>query len=151
MFSPTTPENNQKHQDDLQAEYRNQYRIYYEDTDAGGVVYYANYLKFYERTRTDFLRQAGLWQQKIATELQLLFVVRNCHIDYLKPAKLDDLITVTVKTLAVKTASLIFQQQIFNSNQQLLNRLQVEVVAVDALSFYPKKIPQSLKNTLYVQ
>ena len=73
------------------------YRIYYEDTDAGGVVYYANYLKFFERARTDFLRSIGIIQNKLALEENLIFVVKRCIVDYQYPARLDDEINVNVK------------------------------------------------------
>ena len=72
------------------------YRIYFEDTDAGGIVYYANYLKFYERARTDFLRQFNISQQQLANEQKIGFVVRKVAVEYLKPAKLDYEISVSV-------------------------------------------------------
>ena len=71
------------------------YRIYFEDTDAGGIVYYANYLKFYERARTDFLRARGISQQKLAKEENIGFVVRRCEIEYISPAILDNEIEVS--------------------------------------------------------
>jgi tol-pal system-associated acyl-CoA thioesterase len=70
------------------------YRIYFEDTDAGGVVYYANYLKFFERARTDFLRALNISQSELAAMENLIFVVRKCQIEYISPAKLDDLVKV---------------------------------------------------------
>ena len=72
------------------------YRVYYEDTDAGGVVYYANYLKFFERARTDFLRALNISQNELLQSEKLIFVVRRCEIDYVSPAKLDDLVEVYV-------------------------------------------------------
>ena len=86
------------------------YRVYYEDTDAGGVVYYANYLKFFERCRTDFLRHHSVNQKELAQKESTLFVVRKCNIDYILPAKLDDLITVTMSVKEVRAASIILNQ-----------------------------------------
>ncbi len=74
-------------------------RVYYEDTDTGGVVYYANYLKFFERARTEWLRSFGLNQDKLAQEEGLIFVVRRALLDFLRPARLDDMLEVTVEPL----------------------------------------------------
>jgi len=127
-----------------------QYRIYYEDTDSGGVVYYANYLKFFERARTEFLRSLNISQQQLKEQENLLFVVKNCQIDYRKSAKLDDLINVSVKIAELRPASILFFQQI-TLDQQILVDLQTEIVAVDLQNFRPKKIPQPIKNLLYVR
>ena len=81
------------------------YRIYYEDTDAGGVVYYANYLKFFERARTDFLRTLEISQSDLAQKENLVFVVRKCEIDYLTPARLDDLVNVSVKIKEITSST----------------------------------------------
>ena len=85
------------------------YRVYYEDTDAGGVVYYANYLKFFERARTDFLRTLGISQSDLATKEGLVFVVRKCVIDYISPAKLDNILEVSVE---VKSPVAIYPQNV---------------------------------------
>ncbi len=124
-----------------------QYRIYYEDTDAGGVVYYANYLKFFERARTDFLRSLGLIQNELATRENLVFVVRKCEIEYLSPARLDDSIIVSVEIKNISAASLLMYQEIKES-EKLLSRLHVEIVCVSADNFKPKKLPEYLKTTL---
>ena len=126
-----------------------QYRIYYEDTDAGGVVYYANYLKFFERARTEFLRALNISQSDLATKENLLFVVRRCEIDYLTAARLDDLISVDVEITEIRGASISMYQEIKKSIQ-LLSRVNVEIVCVAADSFRPKKIPENIKNLFNV-
>ncbi len=123
------------------------YRIYYEDTDSGGVVYYANYLKFYERARTDFLREINISQTKLSNEENLVFVVKRCEINYLKPAKLDDLIEVFVEIKEIKPASIKMSQKIM-IDEKTLSQLEVEIVCVDKDIFRPKKIPQKLQEIL---
>ncbi|MFT6077921.1 MAG: acyl-CoA thioester hydrolase, partial [Rickettsiales bacterium] len=103
------------------------YRIYYEDTDAGGVVYYANYLKFFERARTDLLRSKNIIQSEIAEELGIVFVVRDCHTKYLKPARMDDLIDVSVEIIEVGKVSLRMKQEI-SLKGKILNEMEVEIV-----------------------
>jgi tol-pal system-associated acyl-CoA thioesterase len=117
------------------------YRVYFEDTDAGGVVYYANYLKFFERARTDFLRARGIFQSDLAKAQNLAFVVRKCEIEYLSPARLDDLIEVSVLVKEKRAASLKMQQEI-SRDGKILSRLNVEIVCVSADEFKPKKLPE---------
>ncbi len=125
------------------------YRVYYEDTDAGGVVYYANYLKFFERARTDFLRTKGISQSQLAEKEGLVFVVRRCEIDYISPARLDDFLEVSVEIKNISAASISIFQKIINTSSSLnLCSLVVEIVCVDLQNFKPKKIPQILKNDL---
>ena len=120
------------------------YRVYYEDTDAGGVVYYANYLKFFERARTDFLREIGNSQSDLATKKGLVFVVRKCVIDYISPAKLDDILEVSVAVKNISAAAILIRQEAIKSGMASSN-LEVEIVCVDSVSFKPKKIPQEIK------
>lgn len=87
-------------------------RIYYEDTDAGGVVYYANYLKFFERCRTEWLRANGFWQAQLLRDSGIVFVVRNVNIDYLKPARLDDLVTVGLDVEKITRSQIFFRQEV---------------------------------------
>ena len=122
----------------------NSYRIYYEDTDSGGVVYYANYLKFFERGRTEFLRTKNILQSDLAKNFGVIFVVRNCFIKYLKPAKLDDLVVVETFIEKIQKASMQIKQQMIK-DEQILCHLNVEIACVDAISFKPKKIPQTIK------
>lgn len=132
------------------SEHNSSYRIYYEDTDSGGVVYYANYLKFFERARTDFLRHLKINQSELATQENILFVVKRCEIDYISPAKLDDLIEVSVTIKEMRLASILMQQEI-KKDGKILSHLLVEIVCVKADSFKPTKIPQNLKNTFDVR
>jgi acyl-CoA thioester hydrolase len=148
---PMTEEGNKKHLQYWQPDYSCNYRIYYEDTDSGGVVYYANYLKFCERARTDFLHSLAISQNQLKEQEGIIFVVKSCTIDYLKPAKLDDIITVELKITTVKVASIIFIQKIYNQHHHHLINFSCEVVSIDSSNFRPKKIPQSLKNILYVR
>jgi acyl-CoA thioester hydrolase len=124
----------------------NSYRIYYEDTDSGGVVYYANYLKFFERGRTEFLRAKNILQSDLAKNFGIIFVVKNCFIKYLKPAKLDDLILIATTIDQIKPASIKIKQQM-TKDGQILCCLDVEIVCVDAVSFKPKKISKIIKLT----
>src|SRR5699024_2900175 len=86
-------------------------RVYYEDTDTGGVVYYANYLKFFERARTEWLRSLGLNQIKLANEENILFVVKCADISYSKPARLDDLINIHTTINEIRASSIMFEQK----------------------------------------
>ncbi|MDX2083345.1 MAG: tol-pal system-associated acyl-CoA thioesterase [Rickettsiales bacterium] len=124
-----------------------QFRVYYEDTDAGGVVYYANYLKFFERARTDFLRSLNITQSELAAKENLVFVVRRCEIDYASPARLDDIISVSVSVAEIRLTSILIEQEIKKSNQ-ILSRLKVEIVCVSADNFRPKKIPAHISLSL---
>ena len=123
------------------------YRVYYEDTDAGGVVYYANYLKFFERARTDFLRSIGISQNELSKSEKLLFVVKKCEVEYLSSVKLDDILSVEVEILKIGIASLIINQKI-HCNQNLTTKMLVEIVAIDEETHKPKRISQNLKNLL---
>ncbi len=86
-------------------------RVYWEDTDAGGVVFYANYLKFFERARTEWLRELGFSQHEMATRLGVMFVVADTAVRYLRPARLDDLLHVSVQVAQAGKASLLIEQQ----------------------------------------
>jgi len=123
------------------------YRVYYEDTDAGGVVYYANYLKFFERARTDFLRTLGISQSDLATKEGLVFVVRKCIIDYISPAKLDDVLEVSAEIKNISAATILIRQEATKFGV-ILSRLEVEIVCVDSISFKPKKIPKTISGLL---
>ena len=90
-------------------------RVYYEDTDAGGIVYYANYLKFTERGRTEFLRNLGISQFEIYKNLNIKFIVHSLSVDYMNPSYLDDQLTVETSIKNIKKASIEFSQNIFKS------------------------------------
>lgn len=120
-------------------------RVYYEDTDAGGVVFYANYLKFMERARTEWLRALGLEQQRLRDAVGRLFVVRSVSLDYRSPARLDDRLQVTVNLARVGGASLELNQEILRDGDTspcCVGR--VKVVCVSADGMRPKPLPNEL-------
>ena len=115
-------------------------RIYYEDTDAGGIVYYANYLKFFERARTEWLRQVGINQVDMALQYQAMFVVKSTSVDYHLPAQLDDELQITTVVEKLGRASLVFVQEA-RRNDQLLVTGKIKVGCVDTQSVRPCAIP----------
>ena len=117
-----------------------QVRIYYEDTDAGGIVFYANYLKFFERARTEWLRATGVNQQALAEQDGAIFVVKHASIDYQAPAKLDDVLDLTLSIEKLGRASIQFAQQAWRGDT-LLASAQVKVGCVDALTLRPRSLP----------
>ena len=124
-------------------------RVYYEDTDAGGVVYYANYLKYIERARTEHLRELGFELATIANESGLVFVVKSVKADYLLPAFLDDTIEVQTSIELVKHASLIFTQKITNIEKNtVLFNAEVKVVSVLKNNLKPCAFPQEILEKL---
>jgi acyl-CoA thioester hydrolase len=124
-------------------------RVYYEDTDAGGVVYYANYLKYIERGRTEHLRELGSELVTIANESGLVFVVKSVKADYLLPAFLDDTIEVQTSIELVKHASLIFTQKITNIEKNtVLFNAEVKVVSVLKNNLKPCAFPQEILEKL---
>jgi acyl-CoA thioester hydrolase len=122
-------------------------RVYYEDTDAGGVVFYANYLKLYERARTEMLRDMGFEQDQLITQESVIFVVRSVQVDYLKPAKFNDLVVVTAELSLVKSASLTFEQ-IIKRGDDVLSTATIQIACLDAKFMRPKQIPDTLKRAL---
>lgn len=117
--------------------------IYYEDTDAGGVVYHANYLKFFERARTEMLRSWGVNQQVLLEE-NIGFVVTSLTMDFIKGAKLDEQLTVVSIIDEQKKASLQFCQELVNAQQQVLCRAKVKVACIDNKRMRPIAIPLSI-------
>ena len=125
------------------------FRVYYEDTDAGGVVFYANYLKFIERGRTEYLRDLGFDQGKITKEKNIVFVVKSLSADYLSPAYLDDMIQVQTNIKLTKNASLVFTQKILNLEKNtVLFNAEVKVVSVLKNNLKPCAIPQEIMEKL---
>lgn len=122
-------------------------RVYYEDTDAGGVVFYANYLKFYERARTEMLRAMGFEKDKLINDQAVIFVVRSVQLDYLKPARFNEMLNVTASLSRVKSASLSFEQTI-TRNDELLNTATIRIACLDSDNLRPKLIPDALKQAL---
>ena len=122
-------------------------RVYYEDTDAGGVVYYANYLKFCERARTEWLRTLGVSQQALIDEHGLAFVVRSVQADYLASARLDDALEVITQVAMLRRASILFEQQVMRG-QELLFTTRVLLASIDLHRQKPVAIPASLHALL---
>lgn len=123
-------------------------RVYYEDTDAGGVVYYVNYLKFMERARTERLRSLGFNQHELA-QLNTLFVVHSAQARYHAPARLDDELKVTARVTRLRRARLEFSQQAWRSqDNRLLCEGQFVIACIDADSFKPKAMPKTLFDLL---
>lgn len=122
-------------------------RVYWEDTDAGGIVFYANYLKFFERARTEWLRAAGFGQQALAESTGALFVVTDSRLRYLKPARLDDELHVTVQPLRIAGASLRVAQQAWCADTLLVEG-EIGVACMDKGTFRPRRIPTDLLERL---
>jgi acyl-CoA thioester hydrolase len=122
-------------------------RVYYEDTDAGGVVYYANYLRFFERARTELLRSYGFEQDRLIAEQHVIFVVRSVNIDYLKPARFNEQLAVSAKVTEQKKTSLIFEQ-VISRQQDVLCRGLVRIACLDTQTFKPKPIPTAILEQL---
>ena len=122
-------------------------RIYWEDTDAGGVVFYANYLKFFERARTEWLRALGHGQEQLRLNEGAMFVVSDTTLRYRRPARLDDLLRVTVKLAEVRRASITLAQQAWRGDE-LLTEGTIRIVCVDAGTFQPRSIPNAIASAL---
>ncbi|KAA8999896.1 tol-pal system-associated acyl-CoA thioesterase [Affinibrenneria salicis] len=118
-------------------------RVYFEDTDAGGVVYHARYVAFYERARTEMLRQHNFHQQALLDE-RVAFVVRRMAVEYLTPARLDDLLEVQSEIVSVRGASLTFAQRILDSHGNLLNQADVLIACIDPHQMKPIALPKSI-------
>lgn len=119
-------------------------RVYYEDTDAGGIVFYANYLKFFERARTEWLRAADISQQQLSSEDRCMFVVKNSSIDYHAPAKLDDRLEISVRVHKLGRASVVFHQEAWRLDGQEKRSLcsgSVRVGCVNTESMRPAPLP----------
>ena len=124
-------------------------RVYWEDTDGGAIVYYANYLRFLERARTEWLRAQGHSQLALASEPGILFTVVSVQIDYRAPARLDDELEITCEPRAEGAASLRFAQRVYRrAKAELLVEAQVRVACVDAASLRPRRLPQFLRDAL---
>jgi acyl-CoA thioester hydrolase len=122
-------------------------RVYYEDTDTGGVVFYANYLKFFERARTEWLRAAGISQQLLLETHRMMFVVKSTAVDYHAPAKLDDELKLTVVVERLGRVSVQFVQEawrIDGTGQQLLTSGRIKVGCVGTETFRPHSIPDEV-------
>jgi acyl-CoA thioester hydrolase len=127
-------------------------RIYWEDTDAGGIVFYANYLKFFERARTEWLRALGIEQHALKTEVGGMFVVSETSLKYHRPAQLDDLLTVTAELAEAGRASLTLRQQAWREQNglapQLLAEGTIRIGWVDSSTLKPGRIPLTILKAL---
>ena len=127
-------------------------RVYWEDTDAGGIVFYANYLKFFERARTEWLRSLGIGQQKLRAETGGMFVVSETQVKYHRPAVLDDTLRVTAGLMESGRASLVIGQQAWrvapDGSEVLLCEGSIRIGWVDAASLKPARIPSSILERL---
>ena len=126
-------------------------RIYWEDTDAGGIVFYANYLKFFERARTEWLRSLGVEQQSLKDKSGGMFVVSETQIKYFSPARLDDLLEVTAQTSEAGRASLVLSQQAWhsvNGHRKLLAEGTIRIGWVDTQTMKPGRIPAQILEAL---
>ncbi|MBV2234868.1 MAG: tol-pal system-associated acyl-CoA thioesterase [Sterolibacterium sp.] len=118
-------------------------RVYYEDTDAAGMVYYANYLRFMERARTEWLRQLGFQQSRMVEEQGVAFVARSAAVDYLKPARLDDQLTIASRVIAVGRAQVTFEQHVLRATQTLASGV-IRIACVDPARGRPCAMPADL-------
>ncbi len=119
-------------------------RVYYEDTDAAGIVYHANYLKFAERGRTEFLRDVGFDHQTLAEVYGLVFAVAHCDTDFVRPARLDDLLLVRTVVLAARGARLELEQTVLRADATIA-RLAVTLAILDRVAMRPKRLPDALR------
>jgi acyl-CoA thioester hydrolase len=123
--------------------FAHRFSVYWEDTDAGGVVYYANYLKFMERCRTEWLRALGIDQQRLRAERDLQFAVVNVSVDFLRPALLHDEIIVTAELQRLTGATIVFKQTIMRGAEQLIDAT-ARVACLDSGTLRPRAIPKDL-------
>ncbi|MDX1460854.1 MAG: tol-pal system-associated acyl-CoA thioesterase [Xanthomonadales bacterium] len=122
-----------------------QVRVYWEDTDAGGVVYHARYLHFFERARTEWLRSRGVIQSRLSGEQGLVFAIRHMDIDFFKPARMDDALDVTVQSVEAGATRLRFEQDMTRqADGKLLSSARVTAACLDAVRFKPARIPSGL-------
>jgi acyl-CoA thioester hydrolase len=125
-------------------------RVYWEDTDGGGVVYYANYLKFYERARTEWLRARGVEQEALKQHNDLVFAIRAIEVEYLAPARLDDLLKVSVEVLKLDALKFSLRQAVIQETSgRVLSRASVTAVALRASSFKPTRMPPDLLKRIH--
>lgn len=120
-------------------------RIYYEDTDAGGVVYHANYLNFAERARTEFLRELGFENSTVREKYNVIFVVRHLEAHYFKPARLDDFVDVQTRIMELKRSSFVMNQRIVY-DEEIIFDMMVALVCVDSDSVQPVRLPEEIRS-----
>ena len=134
----------------MAAAFAHEVRVYWEDTDAGGVVFYSNYLKFFERARTEWLRAAGFGQQQLRDQFGVMFVVTETTLRYVAPARLDDLLVVTVAPEMPQGATLTLAQSALRGDTTLVES-RITIACVEAASLKPRRIPPPLLQALFAQ
>ncbi|MBM3358692.1 MAG: tol-pal system-associated acyl-CoA thioesterase [Betaproteobacteria bacterium] len=122
-------------------------RVYYEDTDSGGVVYYANYLRFLERARTEWLRARGFEQAALAAEHKVAFVVRSLSVEYLQPARFDDVLELTVEPLEIGASVIMLAQRALRRGEELVTA-RMRIACVNTASFRPVRIPKAVMEKI---
>ena len=130
----------------MSKEFKHKIRVYYEDTDSGGVVYYANYLKFLERARSEAIYSIGLSNRKLLNQYETLIIVKYCNIKYKKPAKLEDELDIITKVKNFTRTSFTMLQKIMKNNEEI-SIAEIQLVTVNKRG-KPVKIPEKLKNSL---
>jgi acyl-CoA thioester hydrolase len=125
-------------------------RVYYEDTDAGGIVYYANYLKFMERARTEWLRALGFEQDRLREEAGILFAVSRVAVDYVRPARFNERLLVSVKINQLGRASMSLAQEVCRESGEVLCTGLVRIVCLDAASLRPRPMPATVVKEIEV-
>lgn len=125
-------------------EFTLQVRVYYEDTDAGGVVYHSNYLNFMERARTEWLRHIGFEQHTLIEKNEILFAVRTISIDYHKPALFNELLNIKTRIIQSRRASLVFEQIIFNQSEETICKAEIKIACLNSNTMKPESIPETI-------
>jgi acyl-CoA thioester hydrolase len=124
------------------------YRVYYEHTDGGGVVYHSRYLNFFERARTDWLRDKDIFQSKLQRNENIVYAVTSADIKFKKPARMDDALTVSCQLIKIKNASIEFYQEMYNDVDLLLATVVIKAACLNADTFGVTAFPKHLKESL---
>jgi len=124
------------------------YRVYYEHTDAGGVVYHSRYLNFFERARTDWLRDKGIIQSILQKKYNMVYVVTSADIKFKKPARMDDTLTVTSQLTKIKRASMEIYQEMYSQDDVLLATVVIKAASVKADTFAVVALPEKIREDL---
>ena len=127
-------------------EFKSRFKVYYEDTDSGGVVYYANYLKFLERARTDAITSLDFSNNKLVEKFGIFIIVKSCNLNFLRPAKLEDNLDIISKVIEVKNVSIRMKQHIF-VNDSMIVEAEILLASVDEKG-KPSKLPVEFKSQL---
>ena len=127
-------------------EFKSRFKVYYEDTDSGGVVYYANYLKFLERARTDAITSLDFSNNKLVEKFGIFIIVKSCNLNFLRPAKLEDNLNIISKVMEVKNVSIKMKQNIF-VNDSMIVEAEILLASVNNEG-KPSKLPDEFKNEL---